>query len=209
VRSRTTTTITGLIITGTLALSACSSGKTDTAHKASAPTTAKTATVAATKVDCTDPNLSQADWTENCDKGDGDLHKQFGQVFTWPDGVKVSVTGATVFTNYNKEFGEHATAGSTDFRLHIRITNGSRAAFDLGKLSTITDGATNGGEASVGLWTDNGSPLEGRVAPGVTVTKTDDASLETKYGRKVVVTVQRTTDDLSAEFPEFSGTITN
>jgi hypothetical protein len=216
VRTHTSAAITGLIITGVLALTACSgSGKDDTTGKAAAPATVKpTTTVTAKKVDCADPNLSMSDWTENCDKAGGGkdagaLHKQFGQTYAWPDGVKVSVTGAKVFTAYNKEFGEHATAGSTDFRLTIRVTNGGQIPFDLSKLSTITDGATNGGEASVGLWTDDGSPLEGRLAPGVTVVKTDDATLETKYGKKIIVTVQRMTDDLSAAFPEFSGTITS
>jgi hypothetical protein len=207
VRTRTTTTITG-IAAALLALAACSSGsKTDDTAATTKPAATAT-TAAAKKVDCSDPNLSQADWTENCDKGGGDTQKQFGQVYRWSDGVTVTVTEAKVFTNFNKEFDEHPTAGSTDFRVKIRITNGSHQPFDLGKLSTITEGATSGGEASVGLWTDNGSPLEGRLAPGVTVTKTDDGTLETRYGKKIVVTVQRSTDDLSAAFPEFSGTIT-
>jgi hypothetical protein len=208
---------TGAAVGALLVLAGCSSSSKgdDTAGKAAAPTTAKPSTTAAAKkVDCSDPDLSMADWTEKCgqdgsNKSAGDLHKQFGQTYAWPDGVKVSVIRAKVFTAYNKEFGERATGGATDFRLTIRITNGSQTPFDLGKLSTITDGATNGGEATVGLWTDNGSPLEGRLAPGVTATKTDDATLENRYGKKIVVTVQRMTDDLSAAFPEFTGAITN
>lgn len=213
-RTRTTATITGLII-ATLALAGCSSdGKKDSkAPSATKPAVTKTTTTTTTptakKIDCADPDLSQADWTANCDKGSGDTSKQFGQTYRWPDGVSVSVIEAKVFTNFNKEFDEHATAGATDFRLQIRITNGSHAPFDLGDLSTITEGATNGGEATVGIWTDDGSPLEGRVAPGLTVEKTDDATLENRYGKKIVVTVQRMTDDLSADFPEFSGAITN
>lgn len=207
-RTRTSLTITG-ITAALLALTACGGSKDDAGAPAAtkiAAAPAKT-TAAPKRVDCSDPSLSQAEWTKNCDKASGGLSKKFGQMFAWPDGVKVTVSKATVFTNFNKEFGEHATAGSTDFRVEIRITNGSRVPFDLGKLSTITEGATNGGEASVGLWTDDGSPLEGRLAPGVSVTKTDDATLENKYGKKIIVTVQRMTDDLSAAFPEFSGTI--
>jgi hypothetical protein len=40
----------------------------------------------------------------------------------------------------------------------------------------------------------------------VTTVKTDDESLETKYGRRIVVRVQRVAAGLAS--PEFAGTIT-
>jgi hypothetical protein len=42
----------------------------------------------------------------------------------------------------------------------------------------------------------------------VTAMKNNDNALETKYGTKIVVTVQRTSDDFSLDFPEFEGAIT-
>jgi hypothetical protein len=56
---------------------------------------------------------------------------------------------------------------------------------------------------------ENGSqPLEGRLAPGVVATKNADHVLETKYGKKIVVTVQRNSENFDLDFPEFTGEIT-
>lgn len=207
---RTRTLAAALLATTALALTACSSnsGSTDaTAAPAGSHPAAK-------KVNCNDPRLSQSDWMAHCpgktSNQNGGLHKTFGQTYTWPDGVKVTVTQARVFTHYDKSLDEHVTPGSTDFRLSIRITNGSSQPLDLSTLSTVTDGATNGGEAETTSWSDQGSPLEGRLAPGVTAVKTDDGTLATKYGRKIVVTMQRTApgDVQLMETPEFTGSIT-
>ncbi|PPS72332.1 MULTISPECIES: hypothetical protein [Streptomyces] len=69
-------------------------------------------------------------------------------------------------------------------------------------------GATNGGEASFTAFENGSQPLEGRLAPGVTTTKNADHVLETEYGKKVVVTVQRSNEDFDLDFPEFNGQIT-
>lgn len=205
-------TAAGLTALAALTLAACSntSSSDNAAPTGTAAATTKPAAVAK-KADCSDPNLSQADWTKNCDKGASSLHLQFGQTYTWPDGVKATITRAAVFTDYNKDDDEHATPGETGFRVYIKVTNGSRQSFDLSALSTAIDGATNGGEASTTTFTNGSAPLEGRVAPGGTVTKTDDDVLENKYGRKIVVTLQRTgSDNLTLmDSPEFTGSITN
>jgi uncharacterized phage protein gp47/JayE len=133
------------------------------------------------------------------------LNLSFGQAYTWPDGLKVSVTGARVFTDYDKAGGEHPQPGFTDFRVTLRLTGG-RAPVDLGSVSTIVQGATNGGEAESATFAHGSAPLEGQLAPGVTTVKTDDESLETKYGRRIVVRVQRVAAGLAS--PEFAGTIT-
>lgn len=213
-RTRTRTLTAGLLAVGALTLTACGSSGDDGQSEAAPKAVAPVGTPAGKKVDCSDPGLSQADWVAHCDKiaaGHSDsLNKQFGQAYTWSDGVKVTVTGARVFTAYDKSLDEGPTAGTTDYEVMVRVTNGGRVPIDLGDLSVITEGATNGGEASL-LPVSNAAPgLEGRLAPGVTVTKADTESLETKFGRKIVVTVQRTVPgsiELQAS-PEFSGTIT-
>jgi hypothetical protein len=52
----------------------------------------------------------------------------------------------------------------------------------LDELSVFIEGATNGGEAATTGFATDSQPLEGRLAPGVSATKTDDNALETKYG---------------------------
>ncbi|MFD9069129.1 hypothetical protein [Streptomyces lasiicapitis] len=173
---------------------------------------------ASKKVDCGDENLSQADWIDHCAKGDGSgtggdgtegqtTNLKFGQPYTWPDGIKVTVVEARVFTDYDTELGESATPGARDFRLKVKVTNSGKTPFDLGDLSTLVEGATTGGEARVAVLDRGSDPLEGRLGAGVTVTKTDDNALKSKYGRQIIVTVQRSSDDLDLESPEFSGTI--
>ena len=90
----------------------------------------------------------------------------------------------------------------------LKLQNTGTAAVKLDDLSTIIEGATNGGEAKFTTFENGSEPLEGRLAPGQTATKTDDNVLETQYGRKIVVTVQRSSENLDLEFPEFNGTIT-
>jgi hypothetical protein len=132
---------------------------------------------------------------------------KFGESYTWPDGVKVTVVEAKVFKDWDKDAYETPDPNATEFRLKLRVSNGSSTAVKLDDFSTIVDGAVNGGEASGSSFTRGSEPLEGRLGAKVTVTKTDDNTLEKKYGRKIVVTVQRSSDDLDTEFPEFEGEI--
>lgn len=114
-----------------------------------------------------------------------------------------------MFTDYNSDAGESHDPGTTDFRITLQVTNGGRSPLDLGGLSVIVQGATNGGEAATTTFENGSQPLEGQLAPGVTATKTDDESLETSYGRRIVVRVQRVADDpTGATWPEFTGTVT-
>ncbi|MEV6750878.1 hypothetical protein [Streptomyces sp. NPDC051214] len=173
---------------------------------------------AAKKVDCADENISQADWTKHCsDEGadaeaDGAEEKatglKFGESYTWPDGLKVSVTEAKVFTDHDAELMESAEPGNTDFRVRLKLTNSGKSAVALDDLSLIVEGATKGGEASQTAFEKGGEPLEGRLAPGVSATKTNDNVLETKYGKKIIVTVQRSSDAANLDFPEYTGAIT-
>jgi hypothetical protein len=96
----------------------------------------------------------------------------------------------------------------TEFRMKLKLANGGKSAVKLDDLSVIVEGATNGGQASTAGFATDSQPLEGRLAVGVTATKTDDNALETKYGKKIVVTVQRSSEDFDLEFPEFEGEIT-
>lgn len=166
-------------------------------------------------VDCQDESLDQADWMKYCSDaagtgGDGGKSKglTFGESYTWPDGLKVTVVEAKVFTDYDKELMESAEPGKTDFRVKLKLENTGKAPAALDDLSTIIEGATNGGEAATTAFENGSAPLEGRLAPGVSATKTDDSVLETKYGKKIVVTVQRSSDNFDLDFPEFTGEIT-
>jgi hypothetical protein len=206
VRTRATTAI-AVLAAALLTLSACSSS--DGAGAADKPA----ATTTATGFDCNAPDLSDADKVANCTGPDNgkSLQQAFGEVYAWPDGVKVTITEAKVFTGYDKELLESPTAGGVDYQVMVKVTNSGKVPFDLGGLSVITEGATNGGEASIASWSHGAPGLEGRIAPGVTVIKADSETLEGQFGRKIVVTVQRMNPDNSGvmDFPEFTGSITD
>lgn len=157
-------------------------------------------------VDCSDPDLSQADWMANCASAtdDSSLALEFGQSYTWPDGLKVSVLDAATFTAFSDDdLAAEPSPNERGFRLRLKLTNGSSVAVPLDDVSTFVEGATSGGEATAGGWAKDARPLEGRLGAGVSQIFTDDNVLETRYGSKIVVTVQR----VDFDFPEFSGAI--
>lgn len=197
--------IAAVILAATLPLAACGSGDDGDSSKDTTPKAARES------FDCDNPDGDQASWVEHCsDKKPAPAEQAstglaFGKSYTWPDGLRVSVVDAHVFTNYT-EF-EEPEKGKTDFRVRLKLTNTGKSAVKLDDLSTIIEGATNGGEAASTEFENGSNPLEGRLAPGVTVTKTDDSVLGTRYGKKIVVTVQRASENFDLEFPEFTGTI--
>ncbi|HEX5565868.1 MAG TPA: hypothetical protein VFY14_02825 [Streptomyces sp.] len=191
------------------ALTACGGGS-DSGSKTASPEGSPIQSV-----DCSDQSLDQATWMEECageagTGGDGTegvaTGLKFGESYTWPDGLTVTVVEAKVFTDYDPEY-ESAEPGETDFRVTLKLTNGGKQPVDLGDLSTIVEGATRGGEAAGTSFERGSLPLEGRLAPGVTVAKNDDNVLEARYGTKIVVTVQRSSENFDLEFPEFAGEI--
>ncbi|MGW7617444.1 hypothetical protein ACWGLG_16560 [Streptomyces antimycoticus] len=194
--------IAAVILAATLPLAACNGNDDGEDVKPKA---------AGKSFDCDNQNGDQASWVEHCaDKKPAPVEQPstglaFGKSYTWPDGLRVSVVDAHVFTNYT-EF-EEPEKGKTDFRVRLKLTNTGKSAVKLDDLSTIIEGATNGGEAASTAFENGSNPLEGRLAPGVTVTKTDDSVLGTRYGKKIVVTVQRASENFDLEFPEFTGTI--
>ncbi|WP_326750789.1 hypothetical protein OIE73_00865 [Streptomyces hirsutus] len=163
-------------------------------------------------LDCTEQTLDQAEWMGLCSDetgtgGDGTEGQvtglTFGESYTWPDGLKVTVVAARVFTDYDPELLESAEPGSTGFRVTLKLENGGKPAVDLDDLSVSVEGAANGGEAAFTMFEKGSQPLEGRLASGVAATKTNDNVLETKYGWKIVVTVQRNSENFDLDFPEF------
>jgi hypothetical protein len=197
------------------ALTAC--GGSDSSSDTAAKPKASAGQPSSKDVDCTDQTLDQAEWMKHCSDeagtgGDGAEQQstglKFGETYTWPDGLKVSVVDAKKFTDFNEEYGETPEPGATDFRVTLKLENTGKSAAPLDDLSLIVEGATNGGEAAFTIFEKGSQPLEGRLAPGVAATKTADHVLETKYGKKIVVTVQRNSDDFSLDFPEFNGEIT-
>ncbi|MCR8942028.1 hypothetical protein NW249_07830 [Streptomyces sp. OUCMDZ-4982] len=129
----------------------------------------------------------------------------FGKPFVWPDGLEVTVLEAKVFTDWDEHEGPDPK--NTEFRVRVKVDNRSDRAVDLDELSVSVDGATNGGTAALTVFSKGSAPLEGRLAKGVSAVKTSDNSLEKRYGKGIVVTVQRTTADNVLAFPEFIGTI--
>jgi len=207
-RIRTTAATAALLLA---ALTAC--GGSDSGDDTAAGT--KSAKPAASEsVDCTSQTLSQSEYMEHCagepseDDGAKTTGLKFGESYAWPDGLKVSVVEAKQFTDFDKDALESAAPGSTSFRVKVKVENGGKSAVDLDELSLIVEGATNGGEASFTIFSRGSEPLEGRLAPGVSAVKNADHVLESKYGKRIVVTVQRTSDDFSLGFPEFNGEIT-
>ncbi|MBO3681685.1 hypothetical protein [Streptomyces sp. NEAU-YJ-81] len=193
-----------VILAATLPLAACSSGDDDSEDPKPR--------AAGKSFDCTTQDTTQAEWMEHCaDKATESAEQSstgltFGKAYRWPDGLEVSVTSAKVVTEFG-EYDSKPDANETGFRVELELANKGKAAVKLDDLSLITEGATNGGEAASTTYDVGSEPLEGRLAPGITVTKNDDEVLETKYGKKIVVTVQRASENLDLEFPEFSGTI--
>ncbi|WP_143665417.1 hypothetical protein [Streptomyces sp. gb14] len=163
------------------------------------------------EVDCSDTSLNQSDWMEHCNTETpaeseppaADL--AFGKPFAWPDGLEVTVVDARVFSDWD-EF-EEPDPKAHEFRVRVKLDNKSGQPIDLDQVSVSVDGATNGGTTDLTIFSKNSAPLEGRLAKGVSAMKTSDHSLEKRYGKDIVVTVQRTTDDDVLAFPEFTGTI--
>lgn len=195
------------------ALTACGGGGSDSssASKSKAPASKSK------KVDCTSQTLDQAEWMEHCADeagtgGDGtdgqSTGLKFGETYTWPDGLKVSVVEAKEWTKFTEEDFAEDDPKATEFRVLLKLENTGKKPVQLDDVSTFIEGATNGGEAAFTEFTTDSEPLGGRLAPGVKVTKTDDNSLETKYGKKIVVTVQRNSENFDLDFPEFTGEIT-
>lgn len=190
------------------ALTACGGGGDDkTASAEAAPSAVESA-------DCTSQTLSQAEYMEHCAEETPEAESEkltglkFGESYTWDDGLKVTVVEAKKFTDYDPELLESPEPGMTDFRVGLKVENGGKAPVALDDLSLIVEGATKGGEAASTIFSKGSEPLEGRLAPGVTVLKNHDNTLETGYGKKIVVTVQRITEDFDIEYPEFEGEIT-
>lgn len=204
-RIRTTAATAALLLA---ALTACG-GRGDSGSETKASEAAPSQSV-----DCTDQTMDQAEWMKHCadeaseDAGAQPTGLKFGETYTWPDGLKVTVTEAKVFTDFNEDLLESPEPGSTDFRVTLKVDNGSKEPVALDDLSLIVEGATNGGEAAFTMFENGSQPLEGRLAPGVSASKNADHVLETKYGKKIVVTVQRNSENFDLDFPEFSGEIT-
>lgn len=198
-------TLTAALAALTLPLTACGSSAGDDPKQskpADKPAPSKS-------VDCKDENLSQSDWIDHCQPKPQDPHLKVGQSYTWIDGVRTSVTKIERLTGPYQQGDTKPASTETLFRVHLKVTNRAEIPVDLGDISPYVEGATNGGTAATGTYQRGEEPLEGRLAPGGTVTKTEDNVIEKRYGDKVVVTVQRgdSSNDEPAGYPEFTGTI--
>ncbi|WP_406507631.1 hypothetical protein [Streptomyces sp. NBC_00212] len=180
-------------------LAACGGG---TPH---APTSSK-APAATASVDCTSQTVTQQDWIDHCAKGASKTDLTVGETFAWQDGVAASVTRLELLTAIGSE-ESRPTADQYGFRVLVTVKNGEQVPLDLGKITLLAEGATTGGAASMGIFR-GADDLTGQLAPGVTVTKNAGFILDKKYGMKVVITVQRGSDQLGEfAFPKFTGTV--
>lgn len=211
-RVRAMAAMAALLLAG---LTAC--GGSDSSDDAAAKPKASAGKPSGKDVDCTDQTLDQPTWMEHCSDeagtgGDSTDEQttglKFGESYTWPDGLKVSVAEAKTWTTFTDDDFAEDDPEATEFRVLLKLENTGKQPVQLDDVSTFIEGATNGGEASFTEFTTDSEPLGGRLAPGVAVTKTDDNSLETKYGKKIVVTVQRNSENFDLDFPEFAGEIT-
>ncbi|MEU4967792.1 hypothetical protein [Streptomyces smyrnaeus] len=156
------------------------------------------------KADCDNPDdLSQAEWMELCgdDAGMQDPTKplQAGESFTFPDKLAVTVVKA------EKMPASNADKDETPFRLHVKFANKSKQPVALDDFSLFVEGATNGGEAAVTTFDDEAAEeITGKLAPGVTTTKTEDWVIDKKYGTKLAVSLQYGDD---GDYPEVNVTI--
>lgn len=192
-------------------LLACTVSACGSSSERAAPKSTAKASAPEHEVDCSDTSLNQADWMEHCNTEPPAESEApatdlaFGKPFAWPDGLEVTVLEAKVFTDWD-EF-EEPDPKAHEFRVRVKVDNKSDRSVDLDELSVSVDGATNGGTADLTIFSKNSAPFEGRLAKGVSAVKTSDHSLEKRYGKDIVVTVQRTTADDVLAFPEFTGTI--
>ncbi|MEV5854614.1 MULTISPECIES: hypothetical protein [Streptomyces] len=192
-------------------LLACTLTACGSTSQPAAPKSTVKASAPEHEVDCSDTSLSQADWMEHCNTETPAESEApatdlaFGKPFAWPDGLEVTVLEAKVFSDWD-EF-EEPDAKAHEFRVRLKVDNKSGQAIDLDQLSASVDGATNGGTADLTIFSKGSASLEGRLAKGVSAVKTSDHSLEKRYGKDIVVTVQRTTADDVLAFPEFTGSI--
>ncbi|MGQ4338092.1 hypothetical protein ACN6LF_001888 [[Kitasatospora] papulosa] len=187
-------------------LTACGTSGEPAATKSSVKASAP-----AHEVDCSDTSLSQAEWMESCSDEDAPSEAPstglaFGKPYAWPDGLEVTIIEAKVFTDWG-EF-EEPDPKNNEFRVRLKLDNKGQQAVNLSDITIMVDGATNGGTSSSSTFEKGSAPLEGRLAPGVSAVKTDDNALEKRYGKDVVITVQRTSEaEGFMTFPEFTGKI--
>lgn len=186
----------------TLPLTACS----DSSDPKEASPREKPA--ASKSVDCEDPNLSQAEWIDNCQADPPDTHLKVGQSYTWADGVKTTVTKLERITGPYQQGDTKPSAKEALVRVHIAFSNAAEIPVKLDEFSMIVEGATSGGSAAIGTYQRGEEALEGRLASGGRVIKTNELILDKRYGDQVVVTVQRgSSNDEPSGYPEFTGTI--
>lgn len=203
---RTTAATAALLLTALTACGGEDDGGSETTASEAAPSQS---------VDCTDQTMDQAEWMKHCadeasqDEDDGakSAGLKFGETYTWPDRLEVSVVEAKAWTKFTDDDYATNDPDETEFRVLLKLENTGQEPVALDEVSTFIEGATNGGEAATTEFATDSEPLGGRLAPGVEVTKTDDNVLETKYGKKIVVIVQRNSENFDLDFPEFNGEI--
>lgn len=200
-------------------VAACGSTDQGTAERAASSGKSAPAHKGPDKADCADPDLSQAEWLDQCasdapaddqpaDEPDTEL--AVGDGFRYDDGVRISVTKIAELRNGDfGEYDEKPGAKSTGFRVTYSITNGTKKPLDLDSWGINAQGATTGGETEFISAQNGAKTMTGRLAPGKTAPFTGEYSLAKSDGRSVVVTVTRMDEgaEILAEDPHWTGPI--
>ncbi|AKG41410.1 hypothetical protein SXIM_00260 [Streptomyces xiamenensis] len=135
-----------------------------------------------------------------------------GESYTWESsGLSVTIDRIEELDPSTLEEWDRPKEGRTPFRVHLTVANTGQQPVDLGSLSLNVEGATNGGEVFVGMYSGD-VEITGRLAPGVTAEKSQSWSLDTEaYGRDILVTASYWGDeediDLWTEDPQWVGTM--
>lgn len=187
------------VITAGLLLAGCGvSGDGGDATSTGAGTTSATSSGTATStstsqasppsVDCSDPELSQAEWIDNCSddatpppEGEGDAESiapvRLGETYTYDDGLEVTVT------NWRQGTDPNASDPYVVFDTTLENTGSSAIPVDYWETAIYGDAGKDAMSILTEEWEDNGRVLQ----PGAKDTVTATLDIESA---KDVATVQ-------------------
>lgn len=131
-----------------------------------------------------------------------------GKAYKYKDGLTVSVDSIDEITQFS-EYDEPRPDKTTVFRVTWTIDNGSSKPVNLDDLFATVQGATNGGTATPFYIEKGSKQMTGRLAPGVKTQKTGEYSLADQYGKKILISLDRNSEDMDilTTAPAWTGTI--
>jgi hypothetical protein len=137
-----------------------------------------------------------------------DTELSLGDTFSYEDDVNVTVDSIEKITQFG-EYDTRPSAGETAFWVNVTIDNGSKKPLNLDDFILTAQGATNGGEVMDTYLEKGAKDMTGRLAPGIKTQKNSAYIIDDKYGKSIVVSVGRYSDDFETllEDPNWTGDI--